>query len=107
MNWTQLLTDIAAIIAVSAPLIIATMGIYLSERAGVINLSVDGSMLLAGMAGFAVAYTTNSLILGFVAAALVGGDARPRHSGAACSYISSAELATWLNMRARRCNPWP
>ena len=73
MNWTQLLTDIAAIIAVSAPLIIATMGIYLSERAGVINLSVDGSMLLAGMSGFAVAYTTNSLILGFVAAALVGG----------------------------------
>ncbi|MFM7678615.1 MAG: ABC transporter permease, partial [Roseiflexaceae bacterium] len=47
-------------------------GIYITERAGVINLSVDGAMLLAGMAGFALALVTSSVVIGFVAAALVG-----------------------------------
>lgn len=68
----QLLTDVAAVVAMSAPMLLATMGILLSERAGVINLSVDGSLLLAGMAGFAVAFITGSVVLGFVAAASVG-----------------------------------
>lgn len=72
MNESQLLIDAAAIIAMSAPLLLATMGVLIGERAGVINLSVDGSMLLAGMAGFAVALTSGSVVLGFVAAATVG-----------------------------------
>ncbi|MEY2844565.1 MAG: hypothetical protein RL076_111 [Chloroflexota bacterium] len=72
MNSPQLVTDIAAIIAMSAPLVFATMGIYITERAGVINLSVDGAMLLAGMAGFAVALLTSSVVLGFLAASVVG-----------------------------------
>lgn len=37
-----------------------------------INLSLDGTMLLTAMTGFAVALTTGSLLLGFIAAALVG-----------------------------------
>jgi len=68
----QLWIDIAAILAVAAPLVIAAMGETLSERAGVINLSLDGTMLLAAMTGFAVALNTQNLILGFAAAALVG-----------------------------------
>jgi general nucleoside transport system permease protein len=68
----QLLIDIAAVVAMSAPMLLATMGILLSERAGVINLSVDGSLLLAGMAGFAVAFVSGNVALGFVAAASVG-----------------------------------
>lgn len=72
MNFTQLSIDVAAIIAMSAPLVFATMGIYLAERAGVINLSVDGAMLLAGMAGFAGAFVTGNVVVGVVVAALVG-----------------------------------
>lgn len=68
----QLILDIAAIIAMSTPLLLATLGILISERAGVINLSVDGSMLLAGMVGFAVSLYTQNVIAGFVAAAIVG-----------------------------------
>lgn len=68
----QLFIDIAAVVAMSAPMLLATMGILLSERAGVINLSVDGSLLLAGMAGFAVAFVSGSVALGFIAAASVG-----------------------------------
>lgn len=68
----QLVTDIASVVAMSAPMLLATMGILLSERAGVINLSVDGSLLLAGMAGFAAALLTGNVVVGFVIAASVG-----------------------------------
>lgn len=68
----QLVTDIASVVAMSAPMLLATMGILLSERAGVINLSVDGSLLLAGMAGFAAAFLTGNVVVGFVIAASVG-----------------------------------
>ncbi|EFO79941.1 inner-membrane translocator [Oscillochloris trichoides DG-6] len=68
----QLIIDLAAILAAATPLIFATMGETISERAGVVNLSLDGSMLLAAMIGFAVALTTGSLLVGFAAAAMTG-----------------------------------
>jgi ABC-type uncharacterized transport system permease subunit len=68
----QILIDLAAVLAAASPLIFATMGETISERAGVVNLSLDGSMLLSAMAGFAVALVSGSLLLGFAAAALVG-----------------------------------
>jgi general nucleoside transport system permease protein len=72
METNQLLIDLAAVLAASAPLIIAALGATIGERAGVINLSLDGTILLAAMVGFAVAYTTGNVPLGFVAAALIG-----------------------------------
>ena len=63
---------LASIIADSAPLVFASTGETLNEKAGVINLSLDGSIMLAALAGFAVAYTTDSLWLGCLAAMLVG-----------------------------------
>jgi general nucleoside transport system permease protein len=62
---------IATIIAAATPLVFAVIGETITEKAGVVNLSLDGSMLLSAMTGFAVAYTTGSLPLGFLAAALV------------------------------------
>ncbi|MEN9934249.1 MAG: hypothetical protein RLZZ387_828 [Chloroflexota bacterium] len=72
MNTDQLIINLAAVLAGGAPLIFATMGETITERAGVVNLSLDGSMLLAAMAGFAVGLATQSVLLGFVAAAVVG-----------------------------------
>lgn len=72
MNTQQLIIDLAAVLAGAAPLIFATMGETISERAGVINLSLDGTMLLSAMVGFAVGLHSQSVVLGFVAAALVG-----------------------------------
>jgi ABC-type uncharacterized transport system permease subunit len=68
----QLVTDLAAVLASAAPLIFATMGATINERAGVINLSLDGTILLAAMAGFAAALAADSVALGFGVAALVG-----------------------------------
>jgi simple sugar transport system permease protein len=63
---------IASIVAGASGLMFATMGETISEKAGVINLSVDGSMMLAALAGFVVAVQTGNVWLGLPAAAAVG-----------------------------------
>jgi simple sugar transport system permease protein len=63
---------IASIMAGASALLFATMGETISEKAGVINLSVDGSMMLAALAGFVVAFQTDIVWLGFPFAAVVG-----------------------------------
>ena len=63
---------LAGIVAGAAPLLLATLGETISEKAGVINLSLDGSMMLAALAGFVVAFQTDVVWLGFPAAAAVG-----------------------------------
>ena len=60
---------LASIIAAAAPLVFAAVGETITERAGVVNLSLDGSILLSAMTGFAVASLTGSVALGFGAAA--------------------------------------
>lgn len=72
MNTDTLLTGLAGVLAAAAPIIFAVMGETLTERAGVTNLSANGKILLAAMAGFAVAVTTNNLLLGCLAGMLVG-----------------------------------
>ncbi|MGJ3237982.1 MAG: ABC transporter permease [Anaerolineae bacterium] len=67
-----LLNTLNSIIATATPLIIASLGETITERAGVINLSLNGSILLAAMLGFAVASLTASLWLGIIAAMIVG-----------------------------------
>ena len=64
---------LASIIAAAAPLVFAAVGETITERAGVVNLSLDGSILLSAMSGFAVASMTDSVVLGFAAAAATSG----------------------------------
>ncbi len=63
---------VASVIAGAAPLVLATIGETLTEKSGLINLSLDGSILLAAMAAFVVTLKLNSLWAGFAAGALVG-----------------------------------
>ncbi|PLY14841.1 MAG: ABC transporter permease [Sedimenticola sp.] len=72
MSDFSLVILFASVLATAAPLIIAALGETITEKAGVINLSLDGSLLLAAMIGFMVSYETGSLIMGFAAAALTG-----------------------------------
>lgn len=72
MNETLLVRVLASIVLQAAPLMIAVTGETITERAGVVNLSLDGKMLLAAMTGFVAAYLTGSVVVGFLAAALVG-----------------------------------
>lgn len=72
MNETELVRVLASIVLQATPLMIAVCGETLSERAGVVNLSLDGTMLLSAMTGFVVALQTGSVLPGFLAAAGVG-----------------------------------
>src|SRR5262245_59933700 len=63
---------LASIIYVSTPLVFAVVGETLTERAGVVNLSLDGSMLLAALVGFAAAYVSGQVLVGLLAGMAVG-----------------------------------
>lgn len=63
---------LASIVAAASPLIIATMGETITEKAGVINLSLEGSLRFSAMTGFVIAYWVGNAGVGFVAAAAVG-----------------------------------
>ena len=63
---------IASLMVASTPILLAALGELVVERAGVLNLGVEGMMIVGAISGFAVAVETGSPALGFVAAA-VGG----------------------------------
>jgi len=63
---------ILSVLAASTPLLIAATGELVSERAGVLNLGVEGMILVGAIAGFAVGLSTGSLWLAYLAAAIAG-----------------------------------
>ncbi len=63
---------LAGVVAVAAPVLFAVIGETITERAGIINLSLNGTVLLSAMGGFAAAYLTGSLALGFLMGMLIG-----------------------------------
>jgi len=63
---------IAAGVCRGTPLLLASTGEILAERSGVMNLGVEGMMLLGAAVGFAAAAASGSLLLGFLAALAAG-----------------------------------
>ncbi|MEM8729864.1 MAG: ABC transporter permease [Pseudomonadota bacterium] len=63
---------IASLMVAATPLLLAAIGELVVERAGVLNLGVEGMMIIGAICGFAVAVETGSTVWGFMAAA-VGG----------------------------------
>ncbi len=72
MNEIEFVRTMASIILASSPLIIAVCGETITERSGVVNLSLDGTMLMAAMTGFVVGLKTDNVWLGFLAGAIIG-----------------------------------
>lgn len=64
---------IASAISFSVILLLGTLGELLTERAGHLNLGVEGMMLLGGSFGYYAAVQTNSLLITFLAACLGSG----------------------------------
>ena len=63
---------IAATLRIATPLIFATLGELFCERAGILNLGIEGTMFFGAFSGFTAASLTGSLWLGILTA-LVGG----------------------------------
>jgi simple sugar transport system permease protein len=68
----SLVPILAATIAAGTPLVFAALGELVTEKAGVLNLGVEGMMLIGAIAGFATAVTTGNLWLGSVAGMAAG-----------------------------------
>ena len=62
----------SATLRMATPLIIATLGETFSERSGILNLGIEGTMLFGSLSAFLVAYKTNSLWFGVIAAVISG-----------------------------------
>ncbi|NQT65059.1 MAG: ABC transporter permease [FCB group bacterium] len=70
---TDIITILYAAIASGTIILYATIGEIITERSGILNLGVEGIMLMGAFFGFYVAYTTESLLLAILGAALIGG----------------------------------
>jgi ABC-type uncharacterized transport system permease subunit len=77
---------IASIILSASPLVYASVGETIAEKAGVVNLSMEGTIMLSAMTAFVAALLSHQLVVGFLAAMGVGG------AMAAIIAVSSIEL---------------
>lgn len=69
INWALLL---ASLMVAATPILLAAIGELVVERAGVLNLGVEGMMISGAVCGFIVAHHSGSPWLGFLGAALGG-----------------------------------
>lgn len=63
---------LATVFTAATPLLIAALGEHVTERAGVLNLGVEGMMIVGAATGFAAAVLTESSVFGIFAGALAG-----------------------------------
>jgi len=72
MNTNLAISFLASTAGAATPLILAATGELVVERAGVLNLGVEGMMLVGAVSGFGVTLGTGSALLGLAAAMLAG-----------------------------------
>jgi len=69
---TVLVGILASGFRLATPYLYAALGETFGQKSGVLNLGVEGIMLLGAFAGFYVSFTTDNLWLGLLAAMLIG-----------------------------------
>ena len=72
LQATILASIFASTIRIATPLLMAALGELVTERSGVMNLGVEGMMLMSAFTAFMVTYFSGSLGLGVLAAAATG-----------------------------------
>ena len=86
---------IAATLNAGTVLAIASLGLLISEKAGIVNLGAEGMMLCAAIAGFAAVVHTGSDTLGF-AAGILAGAVMAAIFGALVIWLNTNQYATGL-----------
>lgn len=86
---------LASVIVASVPIILAAIGELVVEKAGVLNLGVEGMMIMGAICGFVAAVETGSPVLGFVGGAL-GAAALALVFAVLTQYLLTNQVATGL-----------
>jgi general nucleoside transport system permease protein len=72
MTWEILISLLAATVQSGTPILYATLGEIFTERSGILNLGVEGIMLVGALAGFLGAKFTGNPVLGFAVGGIFG-----------------------------------
>ena len=86
---------LAAAVRSGTPVLYATLGEILTERAGIMNLGLEGVMLVGAYAGFSVTKSTGNPWLGLLAAALAGALLVTVHAFA-CIHLGANQVVSGL-----------
>lgn len=86
---------LASLMVAATPILLAAIGELVVERAGVLNLGVEGMMITGSVVGFIVSVNTGSAWVGFGAAA-IGGAGLALLFGVLTQYLLSNQVATGL-----------
>jgi len=73
MNVALLISILTVTIQAGTSLVFATIGEILTERSGILNLGLEGIMIMGAVSAFATAYHSESLVVAVLVAMLVGG----------------------------------
>ncbi len=73
MSLALLVSILAVTIQAGTSLVFASVGEIFTERSGVLNLGLEGIMIMGAVTAFATAFHTGSLLLAVIVAMLVGG----------------------------------
>src|SRR5271165_5375018 len=71
-DLVRLVAILVAVIRAATPLVLAGCGELIAERSGVLNLGVEGMMLVGSVAGFVAASASGNPLLGLLAAMVAG-----------------------------------
>ena len=95
MSIDWLVPAILTIVTAATPLVFAAVGETVVEKAGVLNLGVEGMMIMGAIAAFATAVSTGSEVLAILAGA-AAGLLLSLIFGILCVYLQSNQVATGL-----------
>lgn len=77
----------------SSPLIFGALGGVISERAGVVNIGIEGMMVVGAFTGTSVGYYTGNPWIGFLAAGITGGIIALLHGVASVTFKADQTIS--------------
>lgn len=89
----SILLSISITFMYSAPLILAALGGVISERAGVVNIGIEGMMVIGAFVGATAGYYSQNPWLGLIGAGLAGGALATLHAVASVSFRANQTVS--------------
>jgi len=86
---------LAATVQAGTPILYATLGEIMTEKGGILNLGVEGMMLVGALAGFLTVLHTGSPVLAFAAGGLAGAGMAALH-GIVCIWFQGNQVVSGL-----------